>query len=746
MKDMDDPTNRDSVPAMLTPGEYVLNKEASQMYGPMIEKMNQHGLKQRHLGNQGYNTGGKVDPFDKYFEKLLAAEGGWSDHKADRGGKTNLGITLKTLRSINPKATEQDLRNLTKDQAKQIYKQNYYDGPGISKLPESIRGQAFDIAVNAGPGRAAKFIQELGGVAQDGVIGPDTIAAAEGITNNALADRRQAHYDSLIANDPSQAAFQKGWKNRADKYRDDAAPVPPQQAAPPPPQQSGPQPAAGAVHDPEVNPTFNEAFAAARAEQGDGGQFNWRGNEYTTELAANNMGGLIQELNVGGWLKSLFSGPDQNAGYADMTQQQFVDEAQTFNNPGAQATGYSVPGMPAPMAEGSGMGAAVPEPGPNVPPILDSLPAPNTDESLLQGSSDEVEAMEATLPIGSPERMAAIEAGTLEPTDADFDFEEQQYNLTQDLNQTRLNQAVQADDSLGAEFNAQREQDLLSEIDAMQNPAGLGAVPNMPGTDFNPAAAPDGGFTQGEANQLAIPEMPGDIPDVMTDAPIHKASPNTISEAASRRVDAEERIRAADKEYETSVEGLQTASSTSEIERFQRRAAQAKEAKDMAAAEVEQAAADQGIIDTQGALADAQSGDRQTSSMVATEDARDAALASVGATPVARPGNVEGNAQLAAKVDELDAAVTAGGEDPQVAPEQAAAAEKAGASAPPATVEKAKGMLQDTFGGLFDKKELARAGLIMAGAMITGMSPQRALAFAGRGYIARIDGKEALAG
>ena len=52
MIDLNDPTNRDTVPAMLTPGEFVLNKEATAMYGPLIEKMNNAGLKQRHQENQ----------------------------------------------------------------------------------------------------------------------------------------------------------------------------------------------------------------------------------------------------------------------------------------------------------------------------------------------------------------------------------------------------------------------------------------------------------------------------------------------------------------------------------------------------------------------------------------------------------------------------------------------------------------------------------------------------------------------
>ena len=53
MIDRTDPTNRDTVPAMLTPGEFVLNKEASNMFAPTIEQMNNAGLQQRAMKNMG---------------------------------------------------------------------------------------------------------------------------------------------------------------------------------------------------------------------------------------------------------------------------------------------------------------------------------------------------------------------------------------------------------------------------------------------------------------------------------------------------------------------------------------------------------------------------------------------------------------------------------------------------------------------------------------------------------------------
>ena len=62
VKDLNDPTNVDTVPAMLTEGEFVLNKEATQMFGPIIEEMNRAGLLQRKQENNMMhaNVGKKV--------------------------------------------------------------------------------------------------------------------------------------------------------------------------------------------------------------------------------------------------------------------------------------------------------------------------------------------------------------------------------------------------------------------------------------------------------------------------------------------------------------------------------------------------------------------------------------------------------------------------------------------------------------------------------------------------------------
>ena len=94
VKDLNDPTNVDTIPAMLTEGEYVVNKEATAMYGPLIEKMNQAGLHQRHAENQQVmrlNEGG--------FASFIKEKEGWRD----KAYKDAAGIwTIGYGRTTNP--------------------------------------------------------------------------------------------------------------------------------------------------------------------------------------------------------------------------------------------------------------------------------------------------------------------------------------------------------------------------------------------------------------------------------------------------------------------------------------------------------------------------------------------------------------------------------------------------------------------------------------------------------------------
>lgn len=153
--------------------------------------------------------------FQRSLSAVLEHEGGWADHPADPGGATNMGITIATFRKwVKRNGTKADLRRITDAQVAKIYRARYWNKVKGDELPSGIDYATFDFAVNSGPGRAAKYLQGVLGVAQDGVIGPKTIAAARAadpikvITD--LCDRRMAFLRRLS----TWSTFGRGWSSR----------------------------------------------------------------------------------------------------------------------------------------------------------------------------------------------------------------------------------------------------------------------------------------------------------------------------------------------------------------------------------------------------------------------------------------------------------------------------------------------------------------------------------------------------
>ncbi len=92
---------------------------------------------------------------------MFQFEGGYVDNPHDPGGATNLGITLKTLGAWRHKVvTKQDVRNLSKAEATDIYSANYWAPINGDVLPKGVDLMGFDIAVNMGPGRAKKWLDQ----------------------------------------------------------------------------------------------------------------------------------------------------------------------------------------------------------------------------------------------------------------------------------------------------------------------------------------------------------------------------------------------------------------------------------------------------------------------------------------------------------------------------------------------------------------------------------------------------------
>lgn len=152
--------------------------------------------------------------FDDALEAIFRWEGGFSDHPEDPGGATNFGITIEALRRWRAPepVTEEDVRTLTRAEAADIYRANYWDECRCGELPPGIALALFDSAVNQGPVRARRLLQAAARVEADGIFGPVTMEAATTADQAALLDdfmaRRAVHYASLTK------TFHLGWFRR----------------------------------------------------------------------------------------------------------------------------------------------------------------------------------------------------------------------------------------------------------------------------------------------------------------------------------------------------------------------------------------------------------------------------------------------------------------------------------------------------------------------------------------------------
>lgn len=148
---------------------------------------------------------------------LLKNEGGYSNDSADKGGRTNYGISEKA----NPTAWADG--KVTEDEARAIYEAKYVKAPGFDKIQDSkLRAQLVDFGVNSGPHLAIQKLQEIVGVPQDGVLGPETLAAIAKLhaddINNCLVASRVRMIGRIVSKDPSQLKFINGWLDRAVQF------------------------------------------------------------------------------------------------------------------------------------------------------------------------------------------------------------------------------------------------------------------------------------------------------------------------------------------------------------------------------------------------------------------------------------------------------------------------------------------------------------------------------------------------
>lgn len=130
---------------------------------------------------------GTAVTFDMAFERLIGHEGKFTDDRRDKGnwtgGKVGVGELKGTKYGISAAAYPYlDIKALTLEQAKDIYLRDYWERSGAPEYDGAIGFQVFDAAVNHGIENAVRFLQRAAGVADDGDIGPVTLAAVKAMT------------------------------------------------------------------------------------------------------------------------------------------------------------------------------------------------------------------------------------------------------------------------------------------------------------------------------------------------------------------------------------------------------------------------------------------------------------------------------------------------------------------------------------------------------------------------------------
>lgn len=174
--------------------------------------------------------------------EIVDREGGFVNDPNDPGGATNYGVTIHTMRRLgldldgDGDVDVADVRALPRERAVEIFIDHYYYDPRIDRLPEPLQPTVFDMQVNAGTNAVRilqRLLRDMGlEIAVDGVIGPQTIAAATAAYDSAgrqmvdaygiarrnfyyaIGDRRPASRRYATRRDGGKG----GWIRRAEEF------------------------------------------------------------------------------------------------------------------------------------------------------------------------------------------------------------------------------------------------------------------------------------------------------------------------------------------------------------------------------------------------------------------------------------------------------------------------------------------------------------------------------------------------
>lgn len=148
-----------------------------------------------------------MNSFDSCFERLIGHEGGYVNDPRDPGGETKFGVCKRSY-------PMEDIAGMTLDRAKQIYRRDFWSPAGCDAVPDELRFDLFDTAVNSGVKTAIKMLQRAAGAFPDGVLGPNTLLHVTSMNPHRLMARFNGQRLDYLNDLPTWPAFGKGWTQR----------------------------------------------------------------------------------------------------------------------------------------------------------------------------------------------------------------------------------------------------------------------------------------------------------------------------------------------------------------------------------------------------------------------------------------------------------------------------------------------------------------------------------------------------
>ena len=159
--------------------------------------------------------------YDESLRLLLLHEGGYTNHPSDPGGPTNFGITIHDYRKyVKPGATAADVKAMTLNEAKSIYRAKYWDAQRCDELPAGVDHAVFDYGVNSGIGRSGKVLRRClklpdnTSVVNDAVVAVAIHADPKALVT-AICDERLRFLKALR----TWPVFGKGWGRRVAEVK-----------------------------------------------------------------------------------------------------------------------------------------------------------------------------------------------------------------------------------------------------------------------------------------------------------------------------------------------------------------------------------------------------------------------------------------------------------------------------------------------------------------------------------------------